>query len=216
MRLNQVRTILWKDLRLEARNLPELGGAVVFSVASSSVLGFAVNRLSPEDPLPLIGAGIALIAVFLAVFTSIMTIVREEDLGTLDGVRLTPVRPTTFFAAKLLLSVTLMEGLIGISLAAVAVLSGEAIGDLPYLFSMSAAAGLYLSAVSALSSAMAVYLRARGILLPTMILVLSLPAVQEILAFLSVGGRSGIVALALTGAFFSLLASALAGYVLEV
>ncbi len=213
--LLQVRRILWKDLKLEARNLPELGGAAIFSVASSSLLGFSLSRLPVRDPLPLAGTGLVLIALFLSVFTSVMTVVREEDLGTLDGVRMSPVEPVTFFLAKLLLTFFLLEILITLSFLTTVGLSGWTEGAI-YLYSLVASSGVYLASISALSSAISVYLRARGVLLPTMILVLSLPIIQETLSFLTSWDYSRAVILALSGLLFSLIASWLAGYILEV
>ncbi len=213
--LLQVKRILWKDLKLEARNLPELGGAAIFSVASSSLLGFSLSRLPVEDPLPLAGTGLMLIALFLSVFTSVMTVVREEDLGTLDGIRMSPVEPVTFFLAKLLLTFILLETLITLSFLTTVGLSGWTEGAI-YLYSLVASSGVYLASISALSSAISVYLRARGVLLPTMILVLSLPIIQETLSFLTSGDYSRTVILATSGLLFSLIASWLAGYILEV
>ena len=213
--LLQVRRILWKDLKLEARNLPELGGAAIFSVASSSLLGFSLSRLPVRDPLPLAGTGLVLIALFLSVFTSVMTVVREEDLGTLDGVRMSPIEPVTFFLAKLLLTFFLLEILITLSFLTTVGLSGWTEGAI-YLYSLVASSGVYLASISALSSAISVYLRARGVLLPTMILVLSLPIIQETLSFLTSWDYSRAVILALSGLLFSLIASWLAGYILEV
>ncbi len=211
----QVRRIIWKDIKLEVRNLPEMGGAVIFAVASSSLLGFSLSRLPVRDPLPMAGTGLMLIALFLSVFTSVMTVVREEDLGTLDGVRMSPVDPVTFFSAKLLMSLSLLEVLLLVSFITTVALSGWVEGA-PYLLALLSSSGIYLASISSLSSAISVYLRARGVLLPTMILVLSLPVIQEALSFLSSPDYSGALILALSGVAFSLLASWLAGYVLEV
>lgn len=214
--LLQIRRIIWKDLKLEARNLPELGSAVVFSVAASSLIGFAVSRLPSEDPLTLMGTGLTLVALFLAVFTSVMGVVKEDDLGTLDGVRMSPVEPVTFFISKLILNIATLEALLSISTLTAIFLSGWAISDPSFLIVLMLSSGIYLAAISALSSAIAVFLQARGVLMPTMILVLSLPVVQETLTFLSMRDYLDVAMLALSGLAFSLISSWLASYVLEV
>lgn len=213
--LLQIRRMLWKDAKLEMRNIPELGSAIIFSIASSSLLGFSLDRLSLRDPLPLAGTGLTLIALFLAVFTSVMTVVREEDLGTLDGIRMSPVDPLIFFLSKLILSIALLESLLFISFITTLALSGWRQGAL-FLFALISSSGLYLASISSLASALSVYLRARGVLLPTMILVLSLPVIQETLSFLSTEDLSGAFVLILSGLLFSLISSWLASYVLEV
>lgn len=213
--LLQVRRMLWKDVKLEMRSIPELGSAIIFSIASSSLLSFSLDRLTLRDPLPLAGTGLTLIALFLAVFTSVMTVVREEDLGTLDGIRMSPVDPLILFLSKLILSIVLLETLLLISFITTLALSGWRQGAL-HLFFLISSSGIYLASISALASALSVYLRARGVLLPTMILVLSLPFIQETLSFLSSEDFSGAFVLILSGLIFSLISSWLAGYVLEV
>lgn len=213
--LLQIVRIIWKDLKLEARNLPEIGGAAVFSVASSCLLGFAINMVPEEEVVPLISVGLLLLALFLAVFTALMTVVREHDLGTLDGIRVSPVKPVHLFLAKTIVNFILMEGLLSLSLVSTFLLSGGQL-ILFDLYALIMTAGIYLSAVSSFASSISVFIRARGVLLPTMILVLSLPILERVLSFMGSSDPLGIWMLALSGFMFALMGSWLIGYVLEV
>ncbi len=209
----KVRRIIWKDLLVEVRNLPELGSAVVFSVASSSLLGFSVSRLS-VDPLLILTVGLIMVELFLAVFTSLMGVVKEEETGTLDGLRSSPVDPSTVFLAKLAVNIILLETLTSISLVATLLFSGTVEGY-HKLVLMILSLGIYLAAISSFSSALSIYLQARGVLLPTMILVLSLPAIQEALAFMLREEPLSPLLLSLSGLAFTGIASWLSVYVLD-
>ncbi len=209
----RVRRIIWKDLLVEVRNIPELGSAVVFSTASSSLLGFSVSRLSLEPTL-LLTVGLIMVELFLAVFTSLMGVVKEEETGTLDGLRSSPIDPSTVFLAKLTVNVILLETLTSISLMTTLLFSGAVKGYcriIPMILSL----GIYLAAISSFSSALSIYLQARGILLPTMILVLSLPAIQEALTFMLREEPLGPLVLSLSGLAFTGIASWLSSYVLD-
>ncbi len=214
--LLQIKRIVWKDLKLEIRNLSELGSAVIFSVAASSLLGFALSRIPIESSLFLLGTGLMLIALFLATFTSAMTVVKEDDLGTLDGIKLSPIKSLIFFFGKLILNLILMEVLISTSFVITLLFSGGLLEDPFYIYLLAISSSMYLSVISALSSTISVFLRARGVLMPTIILVLSLPVIQETLYFLSTEEYSGVIMIVLSSFLFFTIASWLARYLLEV
>ncbi len=209
----KVKRMLWKDLVIEVRNLPEIGSALVFSVASSTVLGFSASRLS-SDPFIVLTVGLIMIELFLAVFTSIMSVIKEEELGTLDGLRSSPVEPHILFLVKLIVNLVLLESLTIVALITTLILSG-ATSEFVIICTLVLPLGIYLAAVSSFSSAISIYLQTRGILLPTMILVLSLPAIQEALVLASRRDLITFVTISLSGLAFTILVSWLSTYVLE-
>lgn len=217
--LLQVKRMLWKDLLLETRRVPEFGAALVFAVSAASLIGFAANRFAPSGLTGTLiaGLGLVLVEVFLAVFTAIMGFVREADKGTLEGVRSSPVEPVVVFLAKLVFTLVLLETLVAVSTGAAIFFGGTALREAYMLFPLLASAGIYLASVSAFASALSVYIEARGVLLPTLILVLSAPLIQDVIILVEGGFYgSGSWMLAFSGLGFMIVASWLSRYILEV
>jgi ABC-type transport system involved in cytochrome c biogenesis permease component len=109
------------------------------------------------------------------VFASWKSFIKELEKGTLYSLLLTPISPASHFFSKLLLSVLLIETMSIISFFSV-FFSGGLIKPSIYIVMGILAMGLYLSAVSSFSSVVGVYVESRGLLVPLVILVLSLPA----------------------------------------
>jgi len=216
--LLRIKKMVWKDLILEVRSFSELGAAIVFAVSSSSIIGFVANRyLAEVRGMLLIGAGLILVEIFLAVFTASMGFVREADKETLDGLRSSPVEPIAIFTAKLIFTLIILEALSMIAGLAAIFFGGNAAREASLLLPLLLATGIYLSSVSAFASAISIYVEARGILLPTLILVLSIPLIQNLATLLENPLNPwGILLLTASGLGFTLIASWLSRYILEV
>lgn len=215
-RIAQARAILWRDLLMELRSPYELGAASAFALLTGALAGYAASRyaLDPGEQALTLAPALVIALIFLGVFTATTSFVREADKGTLDGLRAQPIPPSVIFASKLVFSLILLE-----ILGAILVLSAWFFGSIPssnglWLLAVSAATGLYMAAVASLASAIAVYVEARGILMPAIIIALSAPLVQMATSIAIGGNYSDIAILLLSGIGFTGLVMLLADYVL--
>ena len=214
--LYQVKHMLWKDLILEVRRPSELGAALVFALSSAALVGYVASRVLAYSEVAII-VGLALVEVFLAIFTALMSFVRESDRGTIDGIRLSPVEPVVIYISKLAFTLMLLELLtLAFIGAALFFAGGLVVENLGLLIAIALASGLYLSSVSAFASAISIYIEARGIMLPTIILVLSLPMLQNMITVEIEASTRMITLLLLSGTAFMMITSWLSRYLIEV
>ncbi len=217
--LLRLYTVIVKDFRVDARRKTEAASATVFSIAASIVVSYTLSRGGETIAGQVVGA--LLVMVFLSVFASLASFIREKEEGTLEGLRLAPVPSELIFLAKTVYSFTWIAIQVVIYLLSFTFFSQAGMALSPILLLALFATALYLSAVSSLASAILVYSEARSILLPVTILVLALPYLQSIVQLmLSVQhGRvdlfTAVEPLAAAIAFIA-LSILLARYVLEV
>lgn len=172
---NEIKILLAKDLKIEYRNKLEVGLLTVFSISTGAIIGY-ISREFLIASLELIAGMIILTQLFLSIFASWKSFIRELERGTLNGILLTSVSPSSLFYSKLLLSVLIIELTSLLSIASSAFFSGGLISPTPQFLFGVLTMGVYLSAVSSFASVIGVYVESRGILVPLVIFVLSLPA----------------------------------------
>ncbi len=216
--IRQLYAIMLKDYLVDMRRRTELGGVIVFSVASGIASSYLVIRGSGGVGESI---GVLLVAVFLAVFASLASFVREYEQGTLDAVRLAPVSPEILFIAKTMYSFMFIALQLVVYLLTVSFFGQRwgLVGVDSVLLALITSA--YLSGVSSLASAILVYSEAKGVLLPVTVLVLVLPFLQNIGplyldVFRGVGvNPAALLGVAGTAAAFIALTILLSRYVLE-
>lgn len=214
--LSQVKAMVWKDLMVEVRRPVGLGASLVFALSASVLVGFAASRHAVNGELIAV-TGLVLTQAFIAVFTATMSFVQEHDRGTLNGIRLSPVEPVVAFVSKLLFTLVLLEVLTVVTVSLASLFSGFVLGPLQRMYYLLLTAGIYFSSVSAFASVLSVYVEARGVLLPTIVLALSLPMIQSVVALAEgPGGSKSVASLALSGLGFATVVSWLSKYALEV
>lgn len=106
MKLSYILSVAKKDLRVEFRVKQTLIFMVLFSFLTIMIFSFALN-FSPvsED----IGAGLLWV---ILLFTGMMGIsrafIREKELGTLEGIQLSPIDPESILIGKIIYNLVLM------------------------------------------------------------------------------------------------------------
>jgi heme exporter protein B len=167
-----------------SRRLPELGAVIVLVGITSVPASFMVSgpRSPVTDPLRS-SAVLALGHIFTMYIASLllgyMSVLREAEKGTLDGIRTSPVQPEVLFAAKLtyMYSVLLVFSLTYTLVTAL--LSGlYTLLRAEYIAAQLVVAALF-STASALSSYIAIYSEAKSMLSGIVLAALVLPAMQQ-------------------------------------
>ncbi len=216
-----VITILWRDLLLDYRRRIEAGSALVFSIAAAILTAYALSGFVAGSPASAEAIGTLLTAVFLSVYASLSSFVREADRGTLDGLRLAPLPPIAIYTAKLIYTFILVFIEVLVYLLALAFFAQTLSVLTPWFLGAVAASILYLSAASSFSSSILVYSEARGVLLPVTILVLVLPFVYTVTPLLvsclagAVLGVWRIVSMSVIALGFTALVAGLSTFILE-
>ena len=104
--MSYILSVAKKDLRVEFRVKQTLIFMVLFSFLTIMIFSFALN-FSPvsED----IGAGLLWV---ILLFTGMMGIsrafIREKELGTLEGIQLSPIDPESILIGKIIYNLVLM------------------------------------------------------------------------------------------------------------
>ncbi|HEU0167361.1 MAG TPA: heme exporter protein CcmB [Chloroflexota bacterium] len=171
----QVAAILWKDLRVEARQRELLVSVGVFSLLVLLVFVFAFDL--QRDTLPALAPGILWVTfIFAGVLSLNRAFAVEKDRGTWEGLLLAPIDRGTIYLAKLLANVLFM---LAVELVSVAAFFG--LFDIPADYVQLAAATLAgtigFAAVGTLFAAMAANTRAREVFLPVLLLPVSVPVI---------------------------------------
>jgi|GEM_PF-2502518 ABC-type transport system involved in cytochrome c biogenesis permease component len=204
--IGEIKILFLKDLKIEYRNKLEIGILSIFSIATGAIIGF-VSRNTLINQMKLVIGMIILTQLFLSVFASWKSFIKELEKGTLYSLLLSPISPASLFFSKLLLSVLLIETMSIISLFFSVFFSGGLIKPSIYIVVGILAMGLYLSAVSSFSSVVGVYVESRGLLVPLVILVLSLPATLYFVS--SIENMTGLIILVLLSFAYGLVITSL-------
>ncbi len=219
--LRQVVAILWKDVTLDFRRKVEAGSALVFSAAAAVLTAYSLSGMVAGSPYSAEAIGTMLTMVFLSVYASLSSFVREADQGTLDGLRASPAPPVAVYVAKLCYTFIMVFVEVMLYLLLLAYFSQRMEVISPAYLGAVAASALYLSAASSFSSVILVYSEARGVLLPVTILVLVLPFIHTVTPVLinslagAVVGFYEVAPIALMALGFTVLVTVLSSYVLE-
>ncbi|HIQ23539.1 MAG TPA: hypothetical protein EYH50_00640 [Pyrodictium delaneyi] len=215
-----VAAIVRRDVLLDLRRRVEAGSMLVFSLAAG-VLSAYVLRGAAGVNTAAASVALVLVLVFLAVFGSLSSFVREADRGTLDGLRLAPIGAEIVFVAKFVYSFIVVSVQTLVFLLAMGFFAQMGSVVSPIVFLLALVSSMYLAAISSFTSAILVFSEARAVLMPVMVLVLVLPYVQSaapsIVAALAGGAVNvmEVVWLALVALTFVGITVWLSRYILE-
>ena len=172
--LEQVLTILWKDIRCELRSKQTWTGMGLFALLVLVIFNFAFDLR--VDNKAAIAPGVLWVAfVFASLLGLGRTIAAEREKGSLDRLLLCPVNRKAIYLAKLLGNM-LFIGVVEI----VALPIFAALFDVPLfgsLLPIVLLGTLGIAAVGTLFSAMAAATQARELLLPVLVFPLIVPVV---------------------------------------
>jgi heme exporter protein B len=215
--LETILVLLWKDFTVEARRALELVTTLLFSLIVASFVGFSVSKFSPDRFMGLVigGTGIVLTQAFIAIFVAIMSFVREADRGTLTGLKLAPVTPVTLYVSKLIFTLILVEVFTVIAYGALIYFGGYTLEPMRGSLAILLASGLYLSVVSAFTSALSIHLEAKLALIPTLVLALSAPLMLSTVTLIVMQNVKLAGLLTISSLVFAMITTWLSEYILE-
>ena len=172
--LEQVLTILWKDIRFELRSKQTWTGMALFALLVLVIFNFAFDLR--VDNKAAIAPGVLWVAfVFASLLGLGRTIAAEREKGSLDRLLLCPVDRKAIYLAKLLGNM-LFIGVVEI----VALPVFAALFDVPLfgaLLPIVLLGTLGIAGIGTLFSAMAAATQARELLLPVLVFPLIVPVV---------------------------------------
>src|SRR5947209_19352909 len=172
--LEQVLTILWKDIRCELRSKQTWTGMGLFALLVLVIFNFAFDLR--VDNKAAIAPGVLWVAfVFASLLGLGRTIAAEREKGSLDRLLLCPVNRKAIYLAKLLGNM-LFIGVVEI----VALPIFAALFDVPLfgaLLPIVLLGTLGIAAIGTLFSAMAAATQARELLLPVLVFPLIVPVI---------------------------------------
>jgi len=189
--------LLIKDLKVELRRGFEILASLSFILLSTLLLAQTGVNLT---------ASFYVLIVFLAVFTSTTSFVREMDSKTLDGLKLLPTPSYVIFLEKAVFSFILIisQGCLGMLFLSIFSNSFELFDFFPLFVVFS----LYLSVISSFSSALVMFSESRGFLIPMMVFVFTAPIIPTLL-------KGDILSLVVETIAVILITTVLATFVLE-
>jgi heme exporter protein B len=173
--LGQLRTLIWKDLLVEARGRETVLAGAVFALLVLVIFNFAFD-LRVENAAA-VAPGILWVTItFVGVLSLGRAFARERDRRTLDGLLLAPVDRSALYLAKVLTSIASM---LVVEVVALPVFIGlfNLTVDLPLLVLALVLGTLGLAGVGTLFAAIAAHTRAREVLLPLLLFPIQVPVI---------------------------------------
>jgi heme exporter protein B len=173
--LAQYRALVRKDVRLELRTRETTTAMVLFSVLMMVIFEFALR-----DDLTAFAPGILWATITL---TAVLAIGRswvvEREQRVLDAILSAPVSRVAMILAKgtvIGLNLLALE-LVAVPLACVFFVKTGWVADLPFVFMVCLLADVAIGLVGTLVATLALFTRARDLILPVIVLPLLLPVV---------------------------------------
>jgi len=176
--IRAIAAIVRRDILLDLRRRVEAGSMLVFSLAAGVLAAYVMKGVAGVNAAAA-SVSLVLVLIFLAVFGSLSSFVREADRGTLDGLRLTPVGAEVVFLAKFVYSFAVITVQALVFIMSVGLFAQMEVMFNPVVLMLMIVSSMYLAAVSSFTSAILVFSEARAVLMPVMVLVLVLPYVQS-------------------------------------
>ncbi len=173
--LGQLRTLIWKDLLVEARGRETVLAGAVFALLVLVIFNFAFD-LRVENAAA-VAPGILWVTItFVGVLSLGRGFARERDRRTLDGLLLAPVDRSAIYLAKVLTSIASM---LVVEVVAVPVFVGlfNLTVDLPLLALALVLGTIGLAGVGTLFAAIAAHTRAREVMLPLLLFPIQVPVI---------------------------------------
>ena len=171
----QLRTLIWKDLLVEARGRETVLAGAVFALLVLVIFNFAFD-LRVEN-VAAVAPGILWVTItFVGVLSLGRAFARERDRRTLDGLLLAPVDRSALYLAKVLTSIASM---LVVEVVALPVFIGlfNLTVDLPLLVLALVLGTIGLAGVGTLFAAIAAHTRAREVLLPLLLFPIQVPVI---------------------------------------
>ncbi len=160
-------TLLWKDILITARSPWELLAILVFS--SLSAIPSAL--VSAES----LGTASKIVLLFITVYASTQTYVRESRAGTMEVYHIYPVAPSLHFLAKLSYTWLILLSSLAFYTTTL-ILLDTPLASISYPIVECISLTIYLSATSSLASLISTYLKAETTLLIAVTAILATPA----------------------------------------
>jgi heme exporter protein B len=173
--LGQLRTLIWKDLLVEARGRETVLAGAVFALLVLVIFNFAFD-LRVEN-VAAVAPGILWVTItFVGVLSLGRAFARERDRRTLDGLLLAPVDRSALYLAKVLTSIASMLVVEVVALPVFVGLFNLSV-DLPLLVLALVLGTIGLAGVGTLFAAIAAHTRAREVLLPLLLFPIQVPVI---------------------------------------
>jgi heme exporter protein B len=193
--VSKIALLLWKDALAETRSLERLGALGLFSAAVLLTLNFSLPAESSARPMT--AAGFLWAAVlFASVLEFRRSFESERRDGTLDGLRASPLDPTTLYIAKALSSFVVIALLCAVLVPLAATFFVDDVSGVPLAYAIALLGALGLIAWGTLFSAIASGVRGGDIVLPVLLFPLVVPqtiACVRLLSYALTGEQLGDV-----------------------
>jgi heme exporter protein B len=173
--LKQLRTLIWKDLLVEARGRETVLAGAVFALLVLVIFNFAFD-LRVEN-VAAVAPGVLWVTVtFAGVLSLGRAFARERDRRTLDGLLLAPIDRSALYLAKVVTSVVSMLVVEVVALPAFVALFNLVV-NLPLLIVALFLGTVGLAGVGTLFAAIAAHTRAREVMLPLLLFPIQVPVI---------------------------------------
>jgi heme exporter protein B len=171
----QIRSLVWKDLLVEARGRESVLAAGVFALLVLVIFNFAFDLRI--DTVAAVAPGALWVTItFAGVISLGRSFARERDRRTLDGLLLAPIDPAALYLAKLIVSLFSMLAVEAVLLPVFLALFNVQV-NLPHLLGTLILGTLGLAGVGTLFAAIAAHTRAREALLPLLLFPIQVPVI---------------------------------------
>jgi heme exporter protein B len=173
--VGHIRTLVWKDLLVEARGRETVLAGAVFALVVLVIFNFAFDLR--VESVAAVAPGVLWVTVtFAGVLSLGRSFARERDRRTLDGLLLAPFDRSALYLAKVVTSVVSMLVVEAVALPAFIALFNVVV-DLPLLILSLVLGTLGLAGVGTLFAAIAAHTRAREVLLPLLLFPVQVPVI---------------------------------------
>lgn len=172
--ITNVYAIIKKDLTLELRRGYEYLSSLAFVIAASLVISQIISKLFRED---LFIPSIWIVIVFIGIFTTSNSFIREVDKKTIYGLRLLPIPASTVFLSKTIYTyiLVLSQSILYLMFQTLfTMLSPKLSID---LFIILVIFTFNISVIASFTSALVMYSEGRSFLIPMLIFIFSLPVI---------------------------------------
>jgi heme exporter protein B len=173
--LRQLRTLIWKDLLVEARGRETVLAGGVFALLVLVIFNFAFD-LRVENVASVAPGVLWVTVTFAGVLSLGRAFARERDRRTLDGLLLAPIDRSALYLAKVVTSVASMLAVEVVALPAFIALFNLVV-NLPLLVLALVLGTVGLAGVGTLFAAIAAHTRAREVMLPLLLFPIQVPVI---------------------------------------
>ena len=180
---NEILRIFLKDLRIEFRSKHTISLMILFAMVTIMIIGFSIGPF--DIYVSEVGPGLLwVVFLFAGMLGFGRTVIREKEMGTLEGLKIIPLDSLSIFIGKTIFNFTLMLIVEALTLPIFFVITGYNIkGSIGLAFLLIILGTIGIVIVGSMMSALIINAKYREMLLPVITLPLLIPIV--ILATLS-------------------------------